>query len=93
VELRPVAGVRREKGSRVEGCGKLELQLRVTKGRIAGCRIYGDFFGCRDSAEVEQALLGCPLEETAVEKALEPLPVGEYFHNLTREKLTELLVR
>ena len=87
----PEYGVKKE--ARVEGCGKLELQLRVTKGRIAGCRIYGDFFGSRDSAEVEQALLGCPLEETAVEKALEPLPVGEYFHNLTREKLTELLVR
>ena len=87
----PEYGVKKE--ARVEGCGKLELQLRVTKGRIAGCRIYGDFFGSRDSAEVEQALLGCPLEETAVEKALEPLPVWEYFHNLTREKLTELLVR
>lgn len=81
-----------KKEARIQDCGKLELQLRVTKGRIACCRIYGDFFGSRDSSEVEQALLGCRLEETAVKEVLESIPVGEYFHNLTREQLAELLL-
>ena len=81
-----------KKEARIPGCGKLEIQLRVTKGRVASCKIYGDYFGSRNSAEVEQALLGCPLEEKAVNAALAPMPVGEYFHNLTREQLAGLLV-
>lgn len=81
-----------KKEARIPGCGKLELQLRVTKGRVASCKIYGDYFGSRNSAEVERALLGCPLEEKAVKEALAPMPVGEYFHNLTQERLTELLL-
>lgn len=49
--------------------GGLELLLSLKGGQIAGCRAYTDAMDADLSGRLEAALLGCPLEATAVQAA------------------------
>lgn len=70
--------------------GLVTARLSAEQGRIKGIRFYGDFFGNGDLEELEQAMVGIPLDEN-LETALEPLQVERYMSGMTAEDLSRLL--
>ncbi|EWG12499.1 lipoate--protein ligase [Cytobacillus firmus] len=71
--------------------GQIDIRLNVTKGKIEGCKIYGDFFGVGDVNEIENKLTGIRYEKTEIEKALEGVEIKHYFGNVTKEEFFNLV--
>lgn len=71
--------------------GKLDLFLDVRDGIIAGCKIYGDFFGEEDLSPLEKLLTGTPFSEDEIRRALAGVDPGAYINGLDREGLCRLL--
>ena len=46
--------------------GSIDMRLEVNKGEIENCKIYGDFFGVGDVAELEQKLIGVRYDKESV---------------------------
>ncbi|MET3290700.1 UNVERIFIED_CONTAM: lipoate-protein ligase A [Brevibacillus sp. OAP136] len=70
--------------------GTIEVQLAIEKGRIAQAKIYGDFFGVADVAEIEAQLTGVPYEKEAVSQVLAGIELGKYFGKMDAETLLPL---
>lgn len=71
--------------------GTVDIHLDIVKGRIASCRIYGDFFGKGAIEEVEQTLIGCRMLEEEILSKLETLDLQTYFGAITAQELTDLI--
>ncbi|PAE25355.1 MULTISPECIES: lipoate--protein ligase [Bacillaceae] len=71
--------------------GQIDIRLNVTKGKIEGCKIYGDFFGVGDVSEIENKLTGIRYEKSEIEKALEEVEIKHYFGNVTKEEFVNLV--
>ena len=71
--------------------GSIDLRLEVNKGSIENCKIYGDFFGVGDVAELEQKLIGVRYEKEAVADVFEEVDVQHYFGNVTKEDVLQLV--
>lgn len=71
---------------RTNHCGTLEFDLDVHEGLIKEIRIFGDYFGKHDSAEIEQALTGEAHHEEAIRKVLRSFRLDDYFSNLSEEE-------
>ncbi|ABR73929.1 lipoate--protein ligase [Actinobacillus succinogenes] len=72
--------------------GLVEYKLNVEQGHIKAIRIYGDFFGMGEMAELEQALTGVKYEKNAVLAIFERMNVKHYFGDIAADALAELLV-
>ena len=72
--------------------GKVELKLHVKDGIIKECKIYGDFFGMKDIADIEHLLTGKKFEENEIRSLLETVDVPQYFGGLSHGELMELFV-
>ncbi len=85
----PAFGIQREIRY---GGGCVEAWLDVSRGGVINqVKFYGDFFGQRDVAELEAALVGCRYEPSAILERLGTLDVNDYFVNLTTTGLLDLL--
>ncbi|WP_018662378.1 lipoate--protein ligase [Heyndrickxia acidiproducens] len=71
--------------------GSIDVRLDVNKGIIENCKIYGDFFGVGDVADMEKRLTGCRYEHTAIEKALKEIDVKHYFGNIKKDEFISLV--
>lgn len=71
--------------------GSLEIGLQVKNGKIENSKIYGDFFGTRDVAELEEKLMGQRYERKVLEEALKDEPFGKYFGDISVEEFVDLL--
>ncbi|MGT2866228.1 lipoate--protein ligase [Streptococcus fryi] len=71
--------------------GTVDIHLDIVKGRIASCRIYGDFFGKGNIRDVENALVGIRMVEEDVFDHLASLDLGTYFGPITAQELTDLI--
>ncbi len=71
--------------------GSIDLRLEVNKGKIENCKIYGDFFGVGDVAELEQKLIGVRYEKEAVADVFEEVDVQHYFGNVTKDDVLQLV--
>ncbi|MDR7318014.1 lipoate--protein ligase [Brevibacillus nitrificans] len=76
---------------RFEGIGTIEVQLDIERGRIQTAKIYGDFFGVRDVAELEALLREIPYDRQAVTNALADTDLQAFFGNLEQEAFVSLL--
>jgi len=85
----PAYSIRKER--RVEGCGKIEVHMDVTKGAIARIAFFGDYFGNAESADLCRLLQGAPLERESLRAALSGVEIGAYFHNLDLESFLAIL--
>lgn len=72
-------------------CGTIDIHLEIEKSRIANCRIYGDFFGKADIAELEDSLIGTRMIEAEVEAVLTSQDLTSYFGQVTSQELTDLI--
>ncbi|MFY9188926.1 MAG: lipoate--protein ligase [bacterium] len=70
--------------------GQVEIRLDVQQGRIAQAKIYGDFFGHRDIAEVEQRLSGIRFERADIRSTLSHFELEEFFGPISLEELMTL---
>jgi lipoate-protein ligase A len=71
--------------------GEIDARIDVQQGAIAGLRLFGDFQGQRDVAELEQRLTGVAYERAAIAERLAGVDVGEYFGDVTRDDVLEVL--
>lgn len=72
--------------------GTVEFQLNVDAGRIKTVTIYGDFFGAQPVDPVIDHLIGVKYERQAIATALASLDLTQYFGNIDRDQLIDLLV-
>lgn len=70
--------------------GLITAHLSAEAGKIKAVRFYGDFFGNGDLEELEQAMVGLPLDGQ-LESALKPLCVERYISGITAGELSRLL--
>jgi lipoate-protein ligase A len=71
--------------------GSIDIRLEVSKGNIENCKIYGDFFGVGDVAELEHKLIGVRYEKEAVSSVLEGIDVQHYFGKVTKDDVLQLI--
>ncbi len=71
--------------------GTLDIHLEIEKSRIAACRIYGDYFGKADIADIEQALIGTRMEAEDVDQVLSGFDLVPYFGKISREEIVGLI--
>lgn len=72
-------------------CGEIEIGLRVEKGCITQCKIYGDFFGSIDVQDLEGNLVGLRYDEEEVRNLLQSVPLEQYFGQVTIEEVMSLM--
>ena len=72
--------------------GKVETRMRVSGGRIQGCKFYGDFFGHGDLATFENLLTGHRRDRSEIKDLLEGVEVDHFFHGIGRQGLADLIV-
>lgn len=83
-----------QKSRRIEGCGKLEVWIDISKqGSIGDIAFYGDYFGNGDSRELAAALKGSKLEEESLKAALSGVDLGIYFAGLSQESFLSILLQ
>lgn len=71
--------------------GSIEVRFNVQEGKITEAKIYGDFFGLGDIADVEQAFIGTRYDKSALKDVIDQIDVKKYFGNITHEDLLELV--
>lgn len=79
------------KHSRKFPVGIIDLRMNIKEGRIEDIKIFGDFFGVGDVADIEDMLRGKRYEESDVREALKDLDVKHYFGNLELEDFIGLI--
>lgn len=70
--------------------GIVTAHMNVEKGRIKEIKLFGDFFGNGDIAELEETLQGLPLDEH-LEDNLQKIHIDEYMKGIRVEELAALL--
>ena len=71
--------------------GELDVRLDVRDGRIESARIFGDFMGRLDVADLEALLRGVRHDREAIARALEGVSVADYVGDVAMEDVLELL--
>lgn len=80
-----------KKEARLEG-GTVSVCLQINDNKIETVKIYGDYFGIKDIAEIEDALYGTAYTPTAVKARLKGFTINDYMCNVTQQELCELIV-
>lgn len=70
--------------------GTVEAKLNIVNGKISEAKIYGDFFGVRDVAELEEMLNGVPYTKDAVLELLNKVDLQNYFGKIDAIQFVEL---
>jgi lipoate---protein ligase len=71
--------------------GSVDIRLEVNRGIIENCKIYGDFFGVGEVADIEQKLTGIRYEKEAISSILDEIDVRHYFGNVTKVEILALI--
>lgn len=77
--------------SRRFSAGQIDVRLEVDKGIIKDCKIYGDFFGVGDVADIENRLKNLRYEKNDLEEALAEVDTSFYFGNVSKKEFVELV--
>lgn len=71
--------------------GSIDLRLEVKKGIIQDCKIFGDFFGVGDIADIEKRLIGQQYDRKTISDVLEDMDMRHYFGNISKEDFLDLI--
>ncbi|MBB3129546.1 lipoate-protein ligase A [Paenibacillus rhizosphaerae] len=71
--------------------GIIDIRMDIKDARIQDIKIYGDFFGVGDVADIEDRLRGKRYEESEVREALADIDVKHYFGNIVTDDLIGLI--
>lgn len=72
--------------------GEIDVRLDVQEGRIASVRLFGDFMGREDVAEVERRLLGVAYDRPSVAVALHDVDLSSFFGDIARDDVLGVIV-
>lgn len=72
--------------------GTVQVLINVINGLIEDIRFYGDFFSCREPANLAAMLTGLPHERAAMTKVLKAVTIEEYFNGMNLDELMSLLI-
>lgn len=67
--------------------GKVEVLLEVKNSIIKGCKIYGDFLGVADVADVEQSLVGQRYTIDDIQRVFDNIDLRKYFGDISSREL------
>ncbi|OCT14231.1 lipoate--protein ligase [Paenibacillus pectinilyticus] len=81
-----------QQAKRIEGVGRIDIRLSVEEGHLQLVKIYGDFFGAHDVAELEEILQGTRYEESALRERLSGVELKRFFGALDHETFISLLL-
>lgn len=84
----PAADFKKKK--RIEGIGTIDVRLKVSKGVMEEVRIFGDFFGTADVAELERKLTGIRHDWDSVREVLSQTELKLYFGPVEQEDVLSL---
>ena len=71
--------------------GTVQVIADVQKGLIRDLRFYGDFFSEKDPQELTYQLIGIRMDKQTIADALRNININDYFHNVTKEEIINLL--
>lgn len=71
--------------------GGLDIRLEVNKGIIEEAKIFGDFFGIGDVADIEKALVGTRYDRTAISEVINDFDIPHYFGGVTKEEFLKVI--
>ena len=71
--------------------GLLEVYLNVEKGVISEIKIFGDYFFTKETAEIENLLVGTMHNYESVKSALLDIEISDYFSNISKEEFISIL--
>lgn len=71
--------------------GKIEILLDVRRGIIEESKIYGDFLGYGDIAEIEKKLIGKRYCHEDLYVMLNDIEINQYFGDISKEEIMGLL--
>lgn len=71
--------------------GSIEVRLDVEGSIIKDAKIYGDFFGLGEIADVEDKLIGTKYDRAALTEVIDSIDVKKYFGNIEASDLIELI--
>ncbi len=63
----------------------------IQKGHIRDLQFFGDFFGEKDPQELADQLIGIRMDKDSVANALTDVNINDYFHNVTKDEIINLL--
>lgn len=72
--------------------GGIEVRVQVKSGVINDIRIFGDFFGTRDIAELENALKRTKYERKSLEELFGTIALQDFFGAIDNNDFIELLI-
>ena len=72
--------------------GTVDISLEVEEGRITKAKIYGDFFGKGNVADVEEKLIGVRVKEEDLLGVLGSIDLSFYFGNVEAKELVDLIL-
>ncbi|MDR2708791.1 MAG: lipoate--protein ligase [Elusimicrobiota bacterium] len=81
-----------KKKRKFEGCGSIEVLMKVVGGKILDIHFYGDYFGIQDSADLAKILVNKDLNLQSLEQTLKHIDIDSYFHNLNKESFLALML-
>lgn len=70
----------------------VSLKLKVTDGKIMSLKIYGDFFGNFEIAELENALTGVLIKKEDIEKAISKINIKKYINGMENKDFLNLVL-
>ena len=71
--------------------GKVDARIEVEEGRIRSIRLFGDFSGRRDVAELEAHLVGTPYDRQGLVAALADSDLDTYFGHMDAAAFIDLI--
>lgn len=84
----PKFNIQREKRFEV---GEIDLRIFVEKGKIKDFTIYGDFFGRKPVADIEDKLKGLRYREDDIRGVLDAMDLTPYFGDIDKEAFIKLV--
>ncbi|NLJ71628.1 MAG: lipoate--protein ligase [Syntrophomonadaceae bacterium] len=72
--------------------GLIEFRLKVDKGIINNCKIYGDFFAYEDISLLEEKFLQVEYKPRALSALLERIDITAYLPNTNKGEILDLLL-
>lgn len=71
--------------------GSVDIRFNVINGNISETTIYGDFFGSKDIAVLEEKLNGTKYEKQAVRESIKDEPLDKYFGDISVDEFLNLI--
>lgn len=71
--------------------GTMDVRLEVRKGKISGCRIFGDYFARREIAELEKEIIGTGYRRDDLSEQIRHINIKEYLPLLEESEFIDLV--